>query len=171
MDCPALEINCGPNTILVPRNKNWKVSNQCIASLIPFPGLYRGLQKTYQHSYGSPMGPNSLCHPIMFGVVLDFKEWAKFPILAVFFSQYKETAINGLRENCNECCISGLVRFSSMSVLKAFLKIVFYFILLLVCLQCPNGAITPPEQQASLVQHSTDNTVQHLELAPNLDLF
>ena len=156
MDCPALEINCGPNTILVPQNKNWKVSNQCIASLIPFPGLYRGLQKTYQHSYGSPMGPNSLCHPIMFGVVLDFKEWAKFPILAVFFSQYKETAINGLRENCNECFISGLVRFFSMpdcvTELNSLLQILLFFILWLVCLQCPNGTITPPGQQAILVQ-------------------
>ena len=62
-----------------PENKNWKVSNQCIASLVPFPGLYRSA-----NSYGPPMGPNSLCHPIMFGVVLDFKKWAKFPILAVF---------------------------------------------------------------------------------------
>ena len=40
-----------------------------------------GLQKAYQHSYSVQ---TSLCPPTMVDLVLIFKEWAKFPIQAVF---------------------------------------------------------------------------------------
>ena len=80
-----------------------------------------------------------------------------------FFSQNKETAINKLS-------ISNLVWHFIMpdnfEEFRSFLKILFfYFFLMLVCLKCLLAPQPHPEQQASLVQHSTDKSVQHLKLA------
>ena len=121
-----------------------------------------GLQKAYQHSYSVQ---TSLCPPTMVDLVLIFKEWAKFPIQAVFFSQYKETTING-------CCISSLVWPFSMPdylvELRFLLWILFFFILIACLFKVPSWHHNPI-QSSRLV--STDKTAQHLRLASYKDLF